>query len=434
MNNNLNNDYSDFNYDGYDDTAQNKNDLKEPKKSNVGKIILVIAVIILVIGAVFGILFFVKGCDNDKPKQPPTLTLNTNHIELVVGDSQALNITISDPDEEIIWQSSDEKVAKVENGVVTAIKEGTAKITAMAYVKTDNAQTVECTVVVKKKENDTPKPPIDPVEPSEDKTKPTLTYTLSNKNEWSNSDITIKINASDKSGIASLKYALNCDSNCSYKSVSNNQLKITTTGTTKVTLLATDKKNNQTTKTFNVKIDKTAPTVKLNLEGPQVYSNTTNTVVCATCNDSLSGCVKEKYCQTFSSNQTNAKITVYDKAGNSATSYPFSIMIDTVKPKCEFSTTSLSVSRGANQTLTLTCTDNNSFTDPTINNTNFTIADGTIASVGKVEKTAVSNGYKYSIPIKGLKVGTTTIKLNLNSVLDIAGNTNNEVTTSITVK
>ena len=56
-----------------------------------------------------------------------TIELNEESVELVVGQSLELVATItpmSDSDQDVIWSSTDETVAVVENGVVTAVSPG----------------------------------------------------------------------------------------------------------------------------------------------------------------------------------------------------------------------------------------------------------------------------------------------------------------------
>lgn len=78
------------------------------------------------------------------------ITLNKSSLSLNVGSGETLTATIS-PDnatnKSIIWNSSDEKVAKVTNGTVTAIGAGNATITASTA---DGTKKATCTVTVKK--------------------------------------------------------------------------------------------------------------------------------------------------------------------------------------------------------------------------------------------------------------------------------------------
>ncbi len=79
-------------------------------------------------------------------KAPGKLTLDRNVMELGLGQSGALRVTLpSGTASQITWKSSKPKVATVdENGVVTAVSVGTAKITANTF----NKKKATCTVKV----------------------------------------------------------------------------------------------------------------------------------------------------------------------------------------------------------------------------------------------------------------------------------------------
>jgi hypothetical protein len=94
-----------------------------------------------------------KKVDTPTPVQT-TVSLDQTELSLEVGKTATLTATVT-PDTVGIkeWKSSDIKVATVENGLVTAIKEGTAKITVI----TNDNKSAECTVTVSKAEGgDTP--------------------------------------------------------------------------------------------------------------------------------------------------------------------------------------------------------------------------------------------------------------------------------------
>lgn len=63
----------------------------------------------------------------------PTLTIEQANVSIAVGETAQLNATVQGASQTITWTSSDTSVATVdENGVVTAVKAGTATITATA--------------------------------------------------------------------------------------------------------------------------------------------------------------------------------------------------------------------------------------------------------------------------------------------------------------
>ena len=79
-----------------------------------------------------------------------SVSLNKTSVTLTEGESEVLNATVKPDnatDKTVTWSSSDASVAKVENGKVTAVKAGSATITAKAGDKS-----ATCTVTVNKKD------------------------------------------------------------------------------------------------------------------------------------------------------------------------------------------------------------------------------------------------------------------------------------------
>ena len=75
-----------------------------------------------------------------------SITLDKTTLSLVIGESFTLTATVKPDDatdKTVTWSSSDESVAKVDNGKVTAVKSGKATVTAKCGVKT-----AECAVTV----------------------------------------------------------------------------------------------------------------------------------------------------------------------------------------------------------------------------------------------------------------------------------------------
>ena len=77
-----------------------------------------------------------------------SVTLSKSELTLTEGESETITATVKPDDatdKTVTWSSSDPEVATVDGGVVTAVKEGTATITAKAGDKT-----AACEVTVKK--------------------------------------------------------------------------------------------------------------------------------------------------------------------------------------------------------------------------------------------------------------------------------------------
>ena len=93
------------------------------------------------------------GCTEEPvPIAVTSVSLNSTSMELIEGTSQTLVATVSPSNadnQKVIWTSNNSSVATVTDGVVTAIKAGTATIT----VKTDEGgKTATCNVTVVAKE------------------------------------------------------------------------------------------------------------------------------------------------------------------------------------------------------------------------------------------------------------------------------------------
>jgi uncharacterized protein YjdB len=88
-------------------------------------------------------------CEKDiDPIFVTAVTLDSTSLTLVEGDSQTLTATISPSNAEnqkVLWSSSNASVATVREGVVTAVKAGTATITVKSD---DGGKTATCEVTV----------------------------------------------------------------------------------------------------------------------------------------------------------------------------------------------------------------------------------------------------------------------------------------------
>ena len=80
-----------------------------------------------------------------------SVTLDSTSITLVEGESQTLTATVSPSNAEnqkVLWSSSNSSVASVKEGIVTALKAGTATITAKSD---DGGKTATCEITVNAK-------------------------------------------------------------------------------------------------------------------------------------------------------------------------------------------------------------------------------------------------------------------------------------------
>ena len=76
----------------------------------------------------------------------PTIALDKSEAEIFIGKTVELVATTEPADATITWETTNAAVAKVENGVVTAIAEGEATIVA----KVENGDPAVCKITVKK--------------------------------------------------------------------------------------------------------------------------------------------------------------------------------------------------------------------------------------------------------------------------------------------
>ena len=102
---------------------------------------------------VISVFIFIVGCAEKeiKPISVTSVTLNSTSMELTEGESQSLTAVISPSNAEnqkVLWMSSNSSIATVNDGVVTAVKQGKATITAKSD---DGGKTATCQVTVKAK-------------------------------------------------------------------------------------------------------------------------------------------------------------------------------------------------------------------------------------------------------------------------------------------
>lgn len=102
---------------------------------------------------VVAMLFAFAACGGEEEQQPTGHTISDTEITLTVGQTKQL--TVSPAAENVSWASANEAVVTVADGLVTALSEGTALVTA-----TIGEEALSCTVHVEKEQV----PPPGPVE------------------------------------------------------------------------------------------------------------------------------------------------------------------------------------------------------------------------------------------------------------------------------
>lgn len=112
-----------------------------PKETTGNSKIKLIISVVAAIAVILVAFFVIRGT------QAKSVTLNKDSITVKVGETANLSFTI-DPDntkdKSVTWTSSNESIAKVNNGTISGINEGDCTIT----VKTKNGKTDTCSIVV----------------------------------------------------------------------------------------------------------------------------------------------------------------------------------------------------------------------------------------------------------------------------------------------
>ena len=70
--------------------------------------------------------------ENSSVSTEPSLTLYQSSVSVEAYTTAALTAKLENSEAELVWSSSDESIATVENGIVFAVKAGTATITVTA--------------------------------------------------------------------------------------------------------------------------------------------------------------------------------------------------------------------------------------------------------------------------------------------------------------
>lgn len=108
---------------------------------------MILSIVVVVIGGIGGVAYFLT---SSKGPSIESLILNKSSIQLQVDDTDTLTITNIDiPAKDLIWKSTNESIATVNNGVVTMVGEGNASITV--YLQYDPSIAATCTYTVEKR-------------------------------------------------------------------------------------------------------------------------------------------------------------------------------------------------------------------------------------------------------------------------------------------
>lgn len=176
-------------------------------------------------------------------------------------------------------------------------------------------------------------------------------------NGWYRADPTVTLTATDNeggSGVKQITYSTSGAQTTSSTTVSGSTASVTITGegTTTVTFAARDNDGNvESTQTFSVKVDKTAPTASLSVTGGTPGTNswyTSNVTVATAGTDAGSGiasCTGEQSL-TIESSGTAFNGSCTDKAGNSTDAAALTVKLDKTAPTASLSVTGGTV--GAN--------------------------------------------------------------------------------------
>lgn len=105
----------------------------------------ILLVIVMIVAS-----FMIASCKNGETSSETskaTITLNFQTADIVVGGRLTLKATVENADSDIVWSTSDKKIATVDDGIVYGVDVGTAIITA-----TVGETKASCTVTVASQE------------------------------------------------------------------------------------------------------------------------------------------------------------------------------------------------------------------------------------------------------------------------------------------
>ncbi len=318
------NDDVEFTYD-YD---YNKEVVLDSNKGKSRKPIIIIIVLLLILIVILAFLF-IKFSDKNK-SETKKMVIVDEMVEIISGNQHQLQVNtvgIEDENPIFIFESSDVNVVTVnEIGIINAVNEGNAVVKVTYTDALNNIYSDECIVNVTKNDNTDIN-----VNPNVD-----FQYSLpSSTNGWYKNNPVINLTFTNEEYIKNVKYATNCTNNCEYKDITgSNKIAVSGNGEKKITIVVVDKNDKEIKKDVSLKIDNTAPTIKLDISDTTIYTNEKKIAICAICNDTQSGCKENNVCKTYEKSAESDNLVAYDKVGNSSKSQTYKVVIDQIKPTC----------------------------------------------------------------------------------------------------
>ncbi len=93
-------------------------------------------------------IIFLSSCSNKEDVENSfKITVTPTTLTMKMGETAIITVNNAPEDAEILWKSSDEKVAKIDNGKVEALEKGTAVITVIAK-KGDISSDAQCNITI----------------------------------------------------------------------------------------------------------------------------------------------------------------------------------------------------------------------------------------------------------------------------------------------
>ena len=358
-------------------------------------------------------------------KEPETvnvtnITLSSESISLVEGDSETLTATVSPSNatnKKVIWTSTDGSIASVDNGKVTALKPGKTTIKATSD---DGGKTATCQVTVNARVYN-----VESV--SLDRTSITLT-------EGDSQTLTATVYPSN----ATNKKVSWKSSNTSVATVSNGKVSALKAGTATITVTTEDggktatcqvKVNAKVYKVESVSLDKTSITLtegsSQTLTATVSPSNATNKNVSWKSSNTSVATVSNGVVTAIKAGTATITVTTED-GGKTATCQ---VKVNAKVYKVEsvsLDKTSITLTEGSSQTLTATVSPSNA----TNKNVSWKSSNTSVATVSNGVVTAIKAGTATitvttedgsktatcQVTVKAKQINVTSIRIDQNSV------------------